>query len=76
MVDAYTDHDEYEDDLDDERMTEIADTEWQEGECDHCSGGDAQGVTATGPLGPLYCACKIGQGASPEDCECGPEEAA
>jgi hypothetical protein len=47
--------------------------EWQpyQGECDNCSGGDANGVTATGPLGPLYCACKIGQGATEEECVCG-----
>ena len=49
-----------------------ADGEWQEGECDHCSGGDEDAVTATGPLGALYCACRIGQGADEEDCHCGP----
>lgn len=48
--------------------------EWQQGQCDRCSGGDEQGVTATGPLGPLYCACHIGQGADPENCQCGPLE--
>ncbi|MFJ6530869.1 hypothetical protein ACIQMZ_37185 [Streptomyces longwoodensis] len=49
--------------------------EWREGQCDNCSGGDAAGVTAEGPLGPLYCACKIGQGAEdPNDCTCGPEK--
>ena len=49
------------------------DTEdWQPGQCDNCSGGDEEGVTATGPLGNLYCACRIGQGADPEDCHCGP----
>ncbi|MGW2251369.1 hypothetical protein ACWCXH_14310 [Kitasatospora sp. NPDC001660] len=57
------DFDEYEDD-----------GEWQPGECDHCSGGDENGVTATGPLGSLYCACFIGQGAGPEGCVCGPED--
>ena len=41
--------------------------EWRPGECDNCYGGDENGVTATGPLGPLYCACFIGQGADPED---------
>ena len=46
--------------------------EWQEGECDNCYGGDENGVTATGPLGPLYCACFIGQGADAENCRCGP----
>lgn len=47
--------------------------EWKpdQGECDNCSGGDANGVTATGPLGPLYCACFIGQGATEEECVCG-----
>ena len=48
--------------------------EWQEGECDMCFGGDENGVTATGPLGPLYCACAIGQGADEENCRRGPEE--
>jgi hypothetical protein len=46
--------------------------EWREGECDRCYGGDENGVTATGPLGPVYCACFIGQGASEDECECGP----
>jgi hypothetical protein len=48
--------------------------EWQPGECDMCFGGDENGVTATGPLGPLFCACAIGQGADEENCRCGPEE--
>ena len=59
---------------DEDPMTEIADTEWQPGQCDNCSGGDDEGVTATGPLGPLYCACRIGQGAPAEECTCGPLE--
>lgn len=59
---GYDDHDEIE-----------ADDEWRPGECDHCFGGDEDGVTATGPLGPIYCACVIGQGAErDEDCHCGP----
>lgn len=69
-VDSYTDHDEYFDD--DQDDTEDA-QEWREGECDNCSGGDENGVTATGPLGPLYCACRIGQG-DPDNCKCGPLE--
>jgi hypothetical protein len=60
------DYDEY-DDLDD-------DGDWEPGECDHCFGGDENGVTATGPLGDLYCACKIGQGAPAGECVCGPED--
>lgn len=68
MIDAYTDHDEYMDDED--NLTDAE--EWRPGECDNCSGGDEEGVTATGPLGNLYCACRIGQGADPEDCYCGP----
>ena len=59
--DPYDDYDDYDED----------DQEWREGECDNCSGGDENGVTATGPLGPLYCACFIGQGDS-ENCRCGP----
>lgn len=41
--------------------------EWQEGECDHC-----YGETVDGPLGPIYCACEIGQGADEDNCVCGP----
>lgn len=67
MIDAYTDHDDYYDDED-----EGQDDEWRPGECDNCYGGDENGITATGPLGPLYCACRIGQGADAEDCWCGP----
>lgn len=59
--------DEYDDELEDAG-------EWQPGECDNCYGGDENGVTATGPLGPLYCACFIGQGADEEDCRCGPPD--
>lgn len=67
MIDAYTDHDDYyDDDQDDEAG------EWEPGTCDNCSGGDENGITATGPLGPLYCACRIGQGADTENCRCGP----
>lgn len=43
------------------------DEEWRPGECDHC-----YGETLNGPLGPIYCACAIGQGAGWEDCRCGP----
>lgn len=62
-------------DEDDQDDNEVEDAEeWQPGECDRCSGGDENGVTSTGALGPLYCACRIGQGAEPQDCACGPEE--
>ncbi|MFJ4093981.1 hypothetical protein ACIPYS_20575 [Kitasatospora sp. NPDC089913] len=47
------------------------DTEdWTPGECDHCPGGEPIRV----PFGFIYCACRIGQGADPEDCVCGPED--
>jgi hypothetical protein len=61
MYEDDEDFDEYEDD-----------GEWQpdRGECDHCFGGPP----IEGPLGTLYCACEIGQGASAENCACGPEE--
>ncbi len=49
------------------------DDEWQPGECDNCFGGDENGVTATGPLGDVFCACAIGQGAAEGECRCGPE---
>jgi len=65
VTDVYDEYDEYDDDQEEAE-------EWREGECDNCSGGDENGVTATGPLGPLYCACRIGQGADEEDCKCGP----
>lgn len=67
---GYGDHEDREWDYDEDQ--EDAE-EWKPGECDNCSGGDANGVTATGPLGALYCACKIGQGAPAEECQCGPE---
>jgi hypothetical protein len=68
MIDAYTDHDDYMDDEDDHEDVE----EWQEGRCDNCYGGDENGITADGTLGPVFCACFIGQGASEENCRCGP----
>lgn len=43
------------------------DGEWRPGECDNCWGD-----TIDGPLGPIHCACAIGQGAGDEDCRCGP----
>ena len=42
--------------------------EWQPGECDICSGG-----IVDGPLGPILCACAIGQGAPLNQCVCGPD---
>lgn len=65
--------DDWDFDADDDGYYEAAE-EWQPGECDNCSGGDENGITATGPLGPLYCACHIGQGAAAENCVCGAEE--
>ncbi|MFJ6617001.1 hypothetical protein ACIQOW_05375 [Kitasatospora sp. NPDC091335] len=44
--------------------------DWAPGECDHCTGGEPVET----PLGLIYCACQIGQGAAPEDCLCGPED--
>ncbi|MEU1630859.1 hypothetical protein ABZ746_37575 [Streptomyces sp. NPDC020096] len=46
------------------------DGEWQPGECDNCFGEPVEG-----PLGTIYCACAIGQGAPEGECRCGPEEA-
>ncbi|MFD9567720.1 hypothetical protein [Streptomyces sp. NPDC059994] len=49
---------------------EAADAEeWRPGQCDRC-----YGETVSGPLGDVHCACAIGQGADPEDCQCGPED--
>jgi len=54
------DYDDFEDEL-----------EWQPdtGQCDHCTNPDGP------PIGPLQlvCACRIGQGADPENCVCGPD---
>ncbi|MFJ9381918.1 hypothetical protein [Streptomyces sp. NPDC101455] len=41
--------------------------EWQPGECDHC-----YGESVDGPLGPVHCACAMGQGAIDGHCVCGP----
>ncbi|KJY38126.1 hypothetical protein [Streptomyces sp. NRRL S-495] len=47
------------------------DTEdWQPGECDCCTGGEPIET----PIGLLYCACQVGQGAAPENCACGPDK--
>ncbi|AEW95895.1 MULTISPECIES: hypothetical protein [Streptomycetaceae] len=53
------------DDWDDDYAQESE--EWAEGTCDHCLNPDQ-----IGPLGTV-CACRIGQGAAPEDCVCGPD---
>jgi hypothetical protein len=45
--------------------------EWQPGQCCNCSGYVPEPNDP--PLTPA-CACAIGQGASPEDCVCGPLE--
>ncbi|MFJ6773042.1 hypothetical protein ACIQOV_19135 [Kitasatospora sp. NPDC091257] len=63
----------YEYDLDDHDYDEYdpEDTEdWQPGECDCCTVGEP----AETPLGFLYCACQIGQGAAPENCACGSDQ--
>lgn len=65
-------YDDYEADYEAGYDDDPADDEWQSGECDNCSGGDENGITSTGPLGPLYCACFIGQGADPGACHCSP----
>ncbi|MGW4894414.1 hypothetical protein ACWEQL_19395 [Kitasatospora sp. NPDC004240] len=44
--------------------------DWQPGECDHCTGGDPVET----PIGLIACACRIGQGADPEHCLCGPDK--
>lgn len=50
------------------------DEEWQpdRGECDQCLMRPGE-VNDTGPFA-ICCACSIGQGASLEDCRCGPQE--
>ena len=61
----YDDPDDYLDEYEDDAE------EWREGECDRC-----YGETVDGPLGPIYCACAIGQGASEDGCVCEPPVAA
>lgn len=63
-VDDYDDPDDYLDEDDDYGGSD----DWRQGECDHCYGETVHG----GPFGPIYCACAIGQGASEDDCVCGP----
>ncbi|MFI9327816.1 hypothetical protein ACIGZJ_09750 [Kitasatospora sp. NPDC052868] len=58
------------DDHDPDEYGDDRSEDWQPGECDHCTGG----APVETPLGLLYCACRIGQGARPEDCACGPDE--
>lgn len=63
---------EYEDFLghDDHLYKDVEDDgEWQPGQCDNC-----YGETVQGPLGPVHCACTIGQGAATADCTCGPPD--
>ncbi|MFF2616382.1 hypothetical protein [Kitasatospora sp. NPDC058046] len=60
----------YDYDLDDHGYDEYGPEDpenWVPGQCDHCSGGDPIET----PIGTLYCACQIGQGAAPENCACG-----
>lgn len=51
--------------------------EWQEGQCDNCSGPprsmDEQKAALASSIIPV-CACWIGQGAAPANCQCGPEK--
>jgi hypothetical protein len=67
VIDAYTDHDDYMDEED-----EGQDDDWQPGECDNCYGDTGETVVTNRPAGWTACACIIGQGASAEDCRCGP----
>lgn len=51
------------------------DEEWQEGTCDNCYGSTPEelAAAANGPGFVPVCACAIGQGAGPGECQCGPE---
>jgi hypothetical protein len=48
--------------------------EWQEGQCDNCTGSTAAELeaAATGNTITPVCACAIGQGATADACVCGP----
>lgn len=65
----------YEDDYDDEYGEPAED--WTEGTCDRCSGPPTESregrATMASAIVPV-CACFMGQGATPEDCVCGPEQ--
>ncbi|WP_369183662.1 hypothetical protein [Streptomyces sp. Y1] len=69
MYDDDPDFDDY-DDYDYDVYGTDSPGDWQPGECDHCTGGEPVET----PLGPIYCACQIGQGAAPEHCACGPDD--
>ncbi|MFJ4794813.1 hypothetical protein [Kitasatospora purpeofusca] len=56
-------------DYDPDEYTDEDPEDWQPGECDHCAGGEPIET----PIGLIHCACRIGQGADPEDCACGPD---
>jgi hypothetical protein len=62
------------DDFDDDGQEDAQ--EWQEGQCDQCSGPprmmDEQAATLASAIVPV-CACWMGHGAAPEHCKCGPE---
>jgi hypothetical protein len=65
--------------LDDEDLYEAEDAEeWQEGQCDGCSGSTPEELeqAASGRSIMPVCACAIGQGADSEHCRCGPGEPA
>ncbi len=70
------DHD-YDYDYDDDPLREDDTEEWQDGECDRCFGSTEEELKAAADSPGLMpvCACAIGQGASPEDCVCGPVDA-
>lgn len=50
------------------------DEEWIEGSCDRCAGSTQEDIerAATEAFAPV-CACAIGQGASLDECVCGPQ---
>jgi hypothetical protein len=62
----------YEDDHEDQDDAE----EHAEGACDQCTGSTAEDLkrAMSGASITPVCACAIGQGASSEDCVCGPEQ--
>ncbi|MEU4168914.1 hypothetical protein AB0F46_18805 [Streptomyces sp. NPDC026665] len=66
----------HQDDYDRDDDHEQDEDEQTEGGCDRCTGStpeDLERAISGASIAPV-CACAIGQGASPEDCVCGPDQ--
>lgn len=72
QLEEYGPYDEHEDEMAVGDFDESE--EWQEGQCDNCPGDSGQAERAAQMASAIVpvCACAIGQGAPPEECQCGP----